>query len=133
MRIAIMLLTSALCGCGQVGPQCPAGMQQMIRAELVLGRNIGAVVGVNELDFVQFLDSEVTPRFPDGFTVSDGTGQWRAPTETVIVREPAKIIMVFAPGVEATRSKLTQIADSYKARFHQQSVIHAETPTCVSF
>src|SRR5689334_21818217 len=57
---------------------CRNGAAQMARMELLFGasRRDGSAVG--EVEWQAFLDTEVTPRFPDGLTVLTGYGQWRS-------------------------------------------------------
>ncbi|MFY9692911.1 MAG: DUF3574 domain-containing protein [Xanthobacteraceae bacterium] len=50
-------------------------------AELLFGRDIGRRRGVGDSAFAHFVVHELTPRFPDGLTVTDATGQWRDPGE----------------------------------------------------
>src|SRR5450759_2879655 len=38
----------------------------------------------------------VTPNCPDGFTVTDGNGQWQNPATREITRQPTKIVLVAA-------------------------------------
>lgn len=88
---------------------------------------------VSERAWSRFLATEVTSRFPDGFTVLDGTGQWRAPGGTKISRERSKVVMIaMAPGAD-TDAKLQAVIDAYKTRFKQQSVGLIVRPACVSF
>jgi hypothetical protein len=86
---------------------------------------------VSEAGFQAFLDAEVTPRFPDGFTVLDGRGQWR--DGRAIVREPSKVLVVALSDEARDRAQLTAIAEAYKARFQQQSVLTMIRSACVSF
>ena len=78
-----------------------------------------------------FLDAEVTPRFPDGFTVLDARGQWRDGGS--IVREPSKVLVIALSDESRDRASLSAIADAYKARFRQQSVLTMVRQACVSF
>jgi hypothetical protein len=81
----------------------------------------------------QFLESEVASRFPDGFTVLDGTGQWRAPGATTISRERSKLLMIAMPPGADNDAKVQAVIDAYKVRFKQQSVGLIVRPACVSF
>jgi uncharacterized protein DUF3574 len=78
MRLAFaLLILPALAGCVAVQPLACAGTARpRLVAELIFGRNIGARLGVSEAAWRRFLDEEVTPRFPGGFTVLDSSGQW---------------------------------------------------------
>ncbi|KAA0598288.1 hypothetical protein J2848_001376 [Azospirillum lipoferum] len=105
----------------------------MIEAQLFFGRNIGDALGVSEGDWADFLNAEVTPRFPNGLTVTDGSGHWRDMETGRLVREPSKILTLLADGDPATLRLIREIVDLYKGRFHQQSVALVIRPACVSF
>jgi hypothetical protein len=102
----------------------------MIEAELFFGRNIAGRDMVSDDEWRQFVDEDVTPRFPVGFSVSDIDGQYRN-AGGMIVRERSKQLLIVEPaGGEA---KLDAIRDAYKRRFHQESVLLVESPVCAAF
>ncbi len=104
----------------------------MRTAQLFFGRNIGDKPGVTEKDFQAFVDSEITPRFPEGLTVMDGGGQWQG-AENVLIREASKIVvLVFAPG-QGRMAKVDEVRKAYKQRFRQESVLTVTQDACVAF
>ena len=111
---------------------CPSGQSRGDAVELVFGRNDGERLAVSEDDWRRFIDQEVTPRFPDGLSVMDVQGQWRAPGGT-LVREPSKIIYLVLDGGPDDPAKIAHIRESYKTRFHQKSVLLVSQKACVSF
>jgi hypothetical protein len=130
---ALLLLTLLLPpGCVTVSPPCAGAARPQLRAELIFGRSIKGGV-VSEAAWRRFLDEEVTPRFPDGFTVIDGRGQWRGEGQTKIVKEASKVLVVAMPGEAERRARLAAVAEAYKRRFRQESVATLLTPSCVSF
>jgi hypothetical protein len=131
---ALLLLTLLLPpGCVTVSPPCAGAARPQLRAELIFGRNIKGGGVVSEAAWRRFLDEEVTPRFPDGFTVIDGRGQWRGEGQTKIVKEASKVLVVAIPGEAERRARLAAVAEAYKRRFRQESVATLLTPSCVSF
>ncbi len=76
---------------------------------------------------------EITPRFPDGLTVTDALGQWRDPDSGRIVREPSKRVEIVLPGKADDRTRLDAIMSAYKRQFRQRSVGLIVQPACVSF
>jgi hypothetical protein len=121
-------------GCATLpAPGCPAGAAAKLRAELLFGRNIGDALGVPESAFRRFVDSEVTPRFPDGFTILDARGQYRDGARNRIVREPSKVLMILVSDEARDAPRLAEIADAYKKRFRQQSVAILTHRSCASF
>lgn len=111
---------------------CPEGLKPATTAELVFGRNIGAAPGVSDADWRAFVDSEVTPRFPDGLTVADAAGQWRG-VDGVVVAEPSKILLLVLKGDPDERARIAAIRAAYKARFRQEAVLLIERSACVGF
>jgi hypothetical protein len=133
--VAALLLTAPLGGCIAIsethGLTCPAGEDRRQVAELTFGRNIGQTLGVSEADFARFLDEVVSPRFPDGFTVSDSQGRWLY--RGVVYNEPGKRLSLILPGHPDDRRKVGEIAAAYEDRFKQDAVLSMIQPTCVSF
>jgi hypothetical protein len=111
---------------------CPDGGRKAT-AELVFGRVAeDGSGGVSEADFAQFLDGEVSPRFPEGLTVIDAEGRMTPPVGSMI-REPAKLVMIVLPGDKDDSTKLQAVRLAYVKRFHQQSVLLMTHGDCVSF
>ena len=112
---------------------CDAALQARQVAHLLFGRNVEDRIRVSETDWSDFVAREVSPRFPDGFTIVDATGQWRDTRRGSIVHESSKLIEIVLPGGDDDRIKIEAIADSYKRRFEQQSVGLIIGPACVRF
>jgi hypothetical protein len=137
MRLALFALL-ALGACTQQTPPrdaeaCAAGAEERAIAQMYFGRNIGGELGVSEQEWDAFVDAEITPRFPDGLTVTDAEGQWRDSETGAIVREPSKQLTVFLGDEAADRRALDAIAAAYKAQFQQQAVALVIERSCVSF
>jgi hypothetical protein len=110
------------------------GVQQAKQvAELIFGRDIGHSVGVSEPAWKRFVAREVTPRFPDGLTITDAIGQWRERGSRAIVREPSKHVEIVLPGNADDETLLDAIVAAYKHRFRQHSVAVIVRDACVSF
>ncbi len=110
--------------------------EEFIRTELFFGsaKPDGSVV--TDADWQYFLNTEITPRFPDGLTVLTGNGQFRN-ADGIIVRERSTVLILLYP-VQTRRSsseKIEQIRRLYKAAFQQESVLRADDilPVKVSF
>jgi hypothetical protein len=102
-------------------------------AELLFGRDIGNHVGVSESAWARFVAREITPRFPDGLTITNAVGQWRDPASGRMVREPSKRVEIVLPGHADDEARLDAIVATYKRRFHQRSVGVIVQSACVSF
>lgn len=129
--IFAVLFSAALAGCAALPTSCPAGLTPMKEAQLFFGRAIPGGGEVSEADWRVFLDDEVTPRFPDGLTVQDASGQWK--DKTGIVREPSKRLTLVLSGRADEGAKLEAIRSAYRTRFHQDSVLQVETAICGGF
>ena len=75
----------------------------------------------------------MTPRFPDGLTITDAVGQWRDRDNGSIVREPSKHVEIVLPGNADDEARLDAVVAAYKRAFHQQSVGVIVRSACVSF
>jgi hypothetical protein len=132
--LAAILVLPVFCNSAAAQPpSCSAPLKPQQVAELLLGRKIGDRLGVSETQFLNFLDREITPRFPDGLTVYDARGQYRDSERNRIVREPSKVVMIVLPGSSEDMARLNEVADAYKKRFRQQSVGIVVRQACVSF
>jgi Protein of unknown function (DUF3574) len=102
------------------------------RTELFFGLRKPNGTEVNNAEFQQFLDREVTPRFPDGFTVISGQGQFKD-ASGAILKERSKLLILLYP-ISATSSQpIEQIRKAYVTAFQQQSVLRADHLSCAAF
>jgi hypothetical protein len=101
-------------------------------AELIFGRNIPSGGGVSDKDWQRFVDTEITPRFPEGLTVTSAYGQWRG-ADGAITREPSMRLFLVLSGAPDEEERLAAIRDAYKARFRQESVLLLEGTACAGF
>jgi hypothetical protein len=106
---------------------CVPPQKPMLDIELMLGRG-----QASEVRWAQFLAREVTPRFPDGLTVYETTGQWRDPATKVIARERSRVLRIIAPA-DTAADKIAAVADTYKRQFGQKSVGIVTREVCASF
>jgi hypothetical protein len=141
MRVTVSIFTLLLAALllGQNGSAaaqtlaCHGAQKPREVAELMFGRNIGNRVGVSEAAWQRFVAREMTPRFPDGLTIIDATGQWRDSGTSKVVREPSKRVEIVLPGAGDDEDKLDAIVAAYKKQFRQQAVGVVVRPACVAF
>ncbi len=62
--------------------------------------------GISEIKWRDFLDREVTPRFPDGLSVLDVYGQWLSKGQTVPERLHTKMLIIDYPDSAENRDKI---------------------------
>jgi hypothetical protein len=84
---------------------------------------------VSRREFAQFLDEEITPRFPDGLTLLSGRGQFRE-SDGTIVEETSFVLILFYPYQDRAESSalIEQIRQLYIEQFDQESVLRVDDP-----
>jgi hypothetical protein len=126
-----LLMTLLLTGCA-ASPACQKPAEPHLVAQLFLGRAIPDGGVVDGAAFLRFTETEITPRFPDGFTLVDAAGYWRG-ADNRTIREPSTLLQVVAADTAATRERLDAIAHAYQTRFRQESVGKVLTTGCAVF
>jgi hypothetical protein len=121
-----------LAGCAALPAPCPTPGKSILWAQLAFGRAINGQGVVSDEDFQRFVDTEVTPRFPDGLSLVDARGQWRG-ADGQVVREPSKILMLALPPGAESLKKVDAVREAYKRTFHQEAVMLLTQPACVAF
>ncbi|WKX71971.1 DUF3574 domain-containing protein [Streptomyces sp. XD-27] len=89
---------------------------------------------VTDKQFLDFVDREVTPSFPDGLTIQDGRGQWRD-RNGAIERERSYELILLYPVAEAPvrNPRIERIRNAYEREFAQDSVARLDETTRVDF
>ena len=105
---------------------------KFVRTELYFGLTKRDGSTMTDVEWSRFVDEVITPRFPDGFTVVDGRGQWRN-REGRVVKESSRVFIVVYPKKQRRPAgqKLDEIRDEYKKRFDQESVLRVDTTKSV--
>ncbi|HEY3627843.1 MAG TPA: DUF3574 domain-containing protein, partial [Terracidiphilus sp.] len=89
--------------------------------------------GVSEGRWREFLDREVTPRFPDGLSVAEIYGQWLSKGQPTPERLRSKVLIIDYPDSPENRAKIEAIRAAWKAITGDQSVMRVTQPADVSF
>jgi Protein of unknown function (DUF3574) len=98
-----------------------------------LGPADAADKGVSEAAWREFLDKEVTPRFPAGLSVMDVYGQWQGKDETAPERIRSKVLIIDYPTTAANAAKIQEIRVAWKKKTGNQSVMKVTQAADVSF
>jgi len=138
--LPLLLLTAPLLG-GCIVPvsvtpnlcrEIQAHDDVQIRLMFGLTRPDGSIIDGD--DWQAFVDSEITLRFPAGFTVFDGQGQWYDAAGHRVTREASRIVWIVAPSSDRNlQPYLKAIRQAYQKRFSQQAVGLAIQSGCSSF
>ena len=112
--------------------RCEPGDSALVRDVIYFGRNRPDGGVVSDADWLAFLDSVVTPRFPDGLTVVDAHGQWRG-RGGAVERERAEVLTLLHPGDTRSRRAVDELTAEYKRRFGQEAVLRERLTACTRF
>jgi hypothetical protein len=89
--------------------------------------------GISESQWRDFLDKEVTTRFPSGLSVVDVYGQWQGKTQRAPERLRSKMLIIDYPDTQENRDKIEAIRTAWKQLTGDQSVLRVTEPVDVSF
>jgi Protein of unknown function (DUF3574) len=107
------------------------GSVLFVRTELFFGtaRQGGAVT---DAEFKDFVDNDVTPRFPDGLTLLKGDGQLRG-SDDVVIKERSYVLILLYPfeSLKEGNTEIEEIRRIYKRKFSQESVLRVDDPFLV--
>jgi hypothetical protein len=111
---------------------CEPGDSALVRDVIYFGRNRPEGGVVSDAEWRGYLDSVVTPRFPDGLTVVEAHGQWRG-RGGAVEREQAEVLTLFHPDDVVSRRGVDELAAEYKRRFGQEAVLRERVTACARF
>lgn len=116
----------------QRGLTCRPGAAPLARLELLFGMGKKEGGEVSDAEWRAFLDTEVSPRFPDGLMVLTGDGQWRS-SVSGRAKEKSRIVEIWYRPSADSEPKIEAIRSAYKGRYGQESVMRVDGVSCVSF
>jgi hypothetical protein len=139
LAVSCLAIISVACGspvlaqtdAGASGPACRQGSTAMMRTELLFGSERKALPPVTDAEWQSFVDDEIAMRFPDGFTLLDGQGEWRG--SRGVVREKSHVLILFHPSSQEQDDKIEALRSIYETRFGQDSVARIDGLDCVGF
>jgi hypothetical protein len=130
--MAGLMVPALLAGCagrpengGCVPPAVPAPV-----VELFFGRGLPDGGEVSDTAWRDFVDQVVTPRFPDGLTILDAVGQYRAGAAPG--SERSKLLIMVVVDAQDLDARVDAVIASYKTQFQQRSVLRVDGSTCVA-
>lgn len=124
MRRTVIALAIFLSACASYAPR--VGVQG-VSDRLFCGRSIPGGGEVTEAEIDQFVEQVVAPRFPEGFTMWTATGSWDGKEEQTLVLE------FLHPYGRRYDDEVREIADEYRRRFRQESVLRVTLPAMMEF
>jgi hypothetical protein len=103
-----------------------------VKDELYFGLSKPNGGSVTALEWQQFLNRVVTPRFREGLTVVYGYGQYLDRRGSLVV-EPSRLLILVHENTTAKERAIAEIITTYKQTFQQESVLRIIACVQVSF
>ena len=110
---------------------CQTGERSSVVDTLYFGGEYADGV-VTRAQWKEFVDSVVTPRFPEGLTVIEAAGQYRT-AAGVIQHEPSWVLQLVHADDAGTEAAIREIRRAYQTQFKQEAVLRMRSKACVSF
>lgn len=138
---AIISATLAVCASGcisvaapRIAPAasaCTVG-EPMVETMLFLGmaRPGGSV---SRFEFQEFVETEVAPRWKEGFTILEGQGLWLSEQRGITEREPSRVLVRLHDGSADASAGVEAIRSAYIKQFEQDAVLRTDRTTCADF
>jgi hypothetical protein len=124
MRMTAAALALVLTACTSLSPRLAV---TGVSDRLYCGRSIPSGGEVTDAEVEAFLDEVVETRFPEGYTVWTARGMWKGGEERTLVIE------IVHPYGSRFDNNMREIADEYRRRFRQQSVLRVTEPAVMEF
>jgi hypothetical protein len=128
---AVILLSAAIASCSAIRPKSCLPSQRAAVQELLYFGTEKPSERVTAEDWSDFLAGTVTPRFPEGLTAWQASGQWRSASGG-IVQEPSYVLSLVHPANSASEAAIREIVDAYKSRFEQEAVLRVSSDVCMA-
>ena len=88
---------------------------------------------ISRFEFQQFVETEVVPRWREGFTILDGQGLWLSEQRSITEREPTRVLVRLHDGSAEASAGIEAIRAAYIKTFRQDAVLRTDRQTCASF
>ncbi len=82
-------------------------------------------------EWEDFLKRVVTPRFPEGLTWWNASGQWRNEAG-VIELENSRVLQIAHPDTEELENAVREIMRAYKLEYQHKAVLRIRSTVCQS-
>jgi hypothetical protein len=131
IRISLLALLLSLPACHQLTAH---HLGSWLRTDLYFGLTRRDSSIISDADFQKFIDTTVTPQFPDGLTITPASGQY-LDSRHLLHKEPSRILTILYPKKSASEAaqKIRKITTTYCQSFDQESVLQSTTPATAQF
>ena len=109
-----------------------AKQTNLLKDELYFGLTKPGGETIPESEWQEFVKAVITPRFREGLTVLDGSGQFLN-SSGILIQENSKIVILIYESSSEKNQAINEIIETYKRTFQQESVLRATSEVKVSF
>jgi hypothetical protein len=106
--------------------------QLLTKNELYFGLSKPAGLKISEIEWQQFVNTVITPRFQEGLTIIDANGQYLNKAGT-ITKEKTKLVILIHDNNPSKNKMIQEVILNYKQKFQQESVLQVTSDVKVSF
>lgn len=130
--LLLVLLCTFISACTSFpSKNCNIGQEESAQESIYFGT--GKKEGyVTSHEWSEFLDNTVTPKFPEGLTVTQASGQWKG-NDGVVIKEPSYILTIVHNNSKTKVDSIIEIINTYKTKFQQEAVLRVKSNACISF
>jgi hypothetical protein len=141
MRLSAFAAVLAFSGCVSISESKPVVAAEFMRCaagapmvETMLFLGLARPGGsVSEDEFGRFVETEVVPRWKEGFTILSGQGLWYSEQRRITEREPSRVLVRFHDGSTEASAGVEAIRDAYVRAFAQDAVLRTDRMACADF
>ena len=106
---------------------------QYVKTELYYGAGLREGRGDYETLWNNYLDNDVTPRFREGLTLLEATGQWRVKEGKKPRRNRSKILILIHEASPDKFDMIEEVREIWKEKSGHRSVLKVTIPAEVSY
>ncbi|NJK73694.1 MAG: DUF3574 domain-containing protein [Microcoleus sp. SU_5_6] len=133
LLFVVPVLPPAVARAGQTAiSDANTSQKNFLKDELYFGLSKPRGETVSESEWQEFVKEVITPRFREGLTIVDSSGQFLN-SAGILIREQSKIVILIYESSPEKEGAVNEIIETYKRRFQQESVLRTTTEVKVSF
>jgi hypothetical protein len=106
--------------------------KKYFESDIYFGLSTGSGKIISNNAFKHFKNKVIAKKFERGFSVEKAQGVWLS-KKSGEIREPSRVVIVVYKRTEKNKKNIKLVANEYKKKFHQESVLVVTKPVFVSF
>jgi hypothetical protein len=112
---------------------CPHSQLDWLETKMFMGLSRSGSGAVSRHEWDKFVAENFVSGFPNGFTIVETTGYWRDKNTKATVYENGKQVVILHEATPGNETMINEIAEKYRSRFDQQSVLISSNKANVRF